>query len=55
MIYLEEKNREKESTGEQNKGRKKEPTVVIKGKKKKGQQAETEGPVFSNTQIFKPN
>ena len=35
MIYLEEKNREKESTGEQNKGRKKEPTVVIKGKKKK--------------------
>lgn len=35
MICLEKKNRGKESTREQNKGRKKEPTVVIKGKNKK--------------------
>jgi len=34
MACLEEKKRGKESTGEQNKGRKKEPTVVIKEKKK---------------------
>ena len=34
MTCLEEKKRGKESTGEQNKGRKKKPTVVIKEKKK---------------------